>query len=148
MQQSSINAYRVDPTSIFVEARNRWGTGLGSVPHDPTGPSHLVTAIHAERIRSALAIVNSTSCAPALECSRAGPGAFTPPSSGSACLPPSAIVDRLADIAADLARDQDIRKRMTQFGSTAVANHPDQFAKMLREETTQWASLVKQLGLK
>ena len=36
VQQSSINAYRVESTSIFVEAENRWGTGLGSVPYDPT----------------------------------------------------------------------------------------------------------------
>lgn len=61
---------------------------------------------------------------------------------------PQAIIDLLAGIAADMARDEDIRKRMAQFGSTAIANRPDEFSKMLREETAEWASLVKQLGLK
>ena len=61
---------------------------------------------------------------------------------------PRNIVDRLAGIAADMAKDEDIRKRMSQFGSMAIANRPDDFAKMLREETAEWATLVKQLGLK
>jgi hypothetical protein len=33
-QQSYISAYRIEPTSIFVEARNRWGLGPGSVVDD------------------------------------------------------------------------------------------------------------------
>ncbi len=61
---------------------------------------------------------------------------------------PRAIVDRLAGIAAEMVKDESIRGRMAQFGSTAVANRPDEFAKMLREETAQWAGVVKQLGVK
>ncbi len=36
VDQSSISAYRIEPTIIFVEARIRWGMGLGSVVNDPT----------------------------------------------------------------------------------------------------------------
>ena len=36
MHQSSISAYRIEPTGIFVEARSRWGLGLGSVFRDPS----------------------------------------------------------------------------------------------------------------
>jgi hypothetical protein len=47
-----------------------------------------------------------------------------------------------------MARDQDIRKRMAQFGSNAVANRPDQVATTLREESAQLARLARQPGLK
>jgi tripartite-type tricarboxylate transporter receptor subunit TctC len=36
---------------------------------------------------------------------------------------------------------------MTEFGSVAVSNSPDALARMLREETEQWAALVKEIGL-
>lgn len=36
VEQSSINVYRIEPSSIFVQARNRWGLGLGSVVDDLT----------------------------------------------------------------------------------------------------------------
>jgi tripartite-type tricarboxylate transporter receptor subunit TctC len=61
---------------------------------------------------------------------------------------PQAIVDRLAAIAAKMASDETVKKRMTEFGSVAVANSPDEFARMLREETAQWANLVKELAHK
>jgi hypothetical protein len=35
---------------------------------------------------------------------------------------------------------------MANFGSVAVANTPAEFARMLRDETTLWADLVKQIG--
>ena len=47
-----------------------------------------------------------------------------------------------------MTKDENIRKRMAEFGSAAVASKPDDFAKMLREETARWGSLVEQLGLK
>ena len=43
--------------------------------------------------------------------------------------------------------DDKIHKRMTEFGSVAVSNSPDVLARMLREETEQWAALVKEIGL-
>ena len=47
-----------------------------------------------------------------------------------------------------MAKDESIQKRMTDFGSVAVANSPDDLARMLREETAQWAKLVREIGLK
>jgi len=60
---------------------------------------------------------------------------------------PQPIIDRLAAMAADMAKDDKIYKRMTEFGSVAVSNSPDALARMLREETEQWAALVKEIGL-
>jgi tripartite-type tricarboxylate transporter receptor subunit TctC len=59
---------------------------------------------------------------------------------------PQPTVDRLAAIAAKMANDETVKKRMTEFGSVAVANSPGEFARMLREETAQWATLVKELA--
>ena len=61
---------------------------------------------------------------------------------------PRSIIDQLSAIASKMAQDKAIQKRMRDFGSVAVANSPEAFARMLREETLQWANLVKQIGLK
>jgi tripartite-type tricarboxylate transporter receptor subunit TctC len=59
---------------------------------------------------------------------------------------PQAIVDRMAEIAAAMAKDATVQKQMANFGSQAVANTPAEFGKMLRDETALWADLVKQIG--
>jgi len=59
---------------------------------------------------------------------------------------PRAIVDRLAEIVAKIAQDNTVKKRMADIGSIAVANSPDEFGMMLREQTVQWANLVKEIG--
>ena len=59
---------------------------------------------------------------------------------------PQAIVDRMALVAAAMANDPAVQRQMAGFGSIAVANKPDEFAKMLRDETALWADLVKQIG--
>jgi tripartite-type tricarboxylate transporter receptor subunit TctC len=61
---------------------------------------------------------------------------------------PQPIVDRLAQVMAQMAKDPEVQKRMADFGSIAVANSPQEFAKMLREETDQWAKSLKEIGLK
>ena len=61
---------------------------------------------------------------------------------------PQPIIDRLAEVMAQMAKDEDIRKRMADFGSIAVANSPAEFAQMLREETDQWAKALSAIGLK
>jgi tripartite-type tricarboxylate transporter receptor subunit TctC len=61
---------------------------------------------------------------------------------------PRPIIDRLAAVMAQMASDAVIQKRMADFGSIAVANSPDEFAKVLREETGQWAKALKEIGLK
>jgi tripartite-type tricarboxylate transporter receptor subunit TctC len=60
---------------------------------------------------------------------------------------PKPIIDRLAGIMADMAKDSIHQKRMTDIGSIAVANAPSDFSKMLHEETDQWAKALKAIGL-
>ena len=59
-----------------------------------------------------------------------------------------AVIDRMARIAADMAKDATVQQQMANFGSVAVANTPDEFAKMLRDETVLWANLVKEIEKK
>ena len=61
---------------------------------------------------------------------------------------PQPIIDQLSAIASKMAEDEAVQKSMRDFGSVAVANSPEAFARMLRAETLQWAKLVKQIGLK
>ena len=57
-----------------------------------------------------------------------------------------AALDRMAQIAAAMAKDPAVQKQMANFGSVAVANTPAEFARSLREETKLWGDLVKQIG--
>jgi tripartite-type tricarboxylate transporter receptor subunit TctC len=59
---------------------------------------------------------------------------------------PQVVIDRLARIAADMAKDATVQKQMANFGSVAVANSPAEFAKQLRDETALWAGVVKDMG--
>jgi tripartite-type tricarboxylate transporter receptor subunit TctC len=59
---------------------------------------------------------------------------------------PQPAIDRMAQIAAAMAKDEAVQKQMANFGSVAVANTPAEFGKMLRDETKLWADLVKQIG--
>ena len=61
---------------------------------------------------------------------------------------PRPLIDRLAGIVAKMALDPSIQKRMHGFGSIPTSSNPEAFAGMLRKETSQWASLVKEIGLK
>jgi len=59
---------------------------------------------------------------------------------------PQPIVYRMAQIAADMAKDPAVQKQMANFGSVAVANTPAEFGKQLRDETALWSNLVKEIG--
>ena len=61
---------------------------------------------------------------------------------------PQPIIARLAELMAQMAKDPEIQKRMSDFGSIAVANSPAEFTQMLREETDQWAKALSAIGLK
>lgn len=61
---------------------------------------------------------------------------------------PKPIVDRLAKVMADMAKDPEVRKRMATFGSSAVANTPAEYAQMIRTESGQWEKAVSEIGLK
>ena len=60
---------------------------------------------------------------------------------------PQPIIDRVAQVIAQMVKDPEVQKRMVDFGSIAVANSPQEFAKMLRDETDQWAKSLKEIGL-
>lgn len=60
---------------------------------------------------------------------------------------PMAVIDKLAETAAAMARDPGVQQRMAAIGSIAVSNTPQDFARMLRQETEQWAGLLRQAGL-
>ena len=60
---------------------------------------------------------------------------------------PKPIVERLAAVMAEMAKNPDHQKRMADIGSIAVANSPEDYATMLREETDQWAKALKAIGL-
>ena len=59
---------------------------------------------------------------------------------------PQAAIDRMAQVAAEMAKDPTVQKQMANFGSVAVANTPAEFGTMLRDETALWAGLVKQIA--
>jgi tripartite-type tricarboxylate transporter receptor subunit TctC len=67
---------------------------------------------------------------------------FAPPGT------PQPIVDRLAQVMAQMAKDPEIQKRMADFGSTPFANTPKEYAEMLREETAQWEKALSAIGIK
>jgi tripartite-type tricarboxylate transporter receptor subunit TctC len=60
---------------------------------------------------------------------------------------PQPIVDKLAQVMAQMASDETHQKRMADIGSIAVANPPGEFAAMLRAETEQWDKALKAIGL-
>jgi tripartite-type tricarboxylate transporter receptor subunit TctC len=60
---------------------------------------------------------------------------------------PQPIVDRLAQVMAQMAADEAHQKRMADIGSIAVANSPNEFAAALRAETEQWGKALKAIGL-
>lgn len=61
---------------------------------------------------------------------------------------PQPIINRLAAVASEMAKDAVLQERMHSFVSVALASSPDAFDRMLRKESAQWASLVKEIGLK
>ena len=61
---------------------------------------------------------------------------------------PQPIVDRLADVMAQMAKDATVQKRMADFGSIAVANSPKEFAAFLAAENEKFSALVKATGIK
>ncbi len=58
-----------------------------------------------------------------------------------------AILARLAGIIKEMPRDPEVQKAAANFGSTVVANSPDEFAALLKEETAQWGRGLTASGL-
>jgi tripartite-type tricarboxylate transporter receptor subunit TctC len=58
------------------------------------------------------------------------------------------IINTLASAIAKAARAPDIRSRLLDQGAEPVGSSPEEFAKLLREEQTRWAEVVKVSGAK
>jgi tripartite-type tricarboxylate transporter receptor subunit TctC len=61
---------------------------------------------------------------------------------------PRDIVNTLAGAIAKAARAPDMRQRLLDQGAEPVGSTPEEFAKLLREEQTRWAEVVKVSGAK
>jgi len=61
---------------------------------------------------------------------------------------PQPILDRLASLMAQMAKDAEIQKKMGDFGSTAVASSPKELATMFQTETAQWEKALSDIGFK
>jgi tripartite-type tricarboxylate transporter receptor subunit TctC len=61
---------------------------------------------------------------------------------------PREIVNTLAGAIAKASQAPDVKQRLLDLGAEPVGNTPDEFAKLLREEVTKWAEVVKASGAK
>jgi tripartite-type tricarboxylate transporter receptor subunit TctC len=61
---------------------------------------------------------------------------------------PRNIVTTLAEATARAARSPDTRQRLVEQGADPVGNSPEEFAKLLREEVTKYAEVVRISGAK
>ena len=61
---------------------------------------------------------------------------------------PREIINALAGAIGKAARAPDTRQRLLDQGAEPVGNSPEEFTKLLREEVTRWAEIVKVSGAK
>ena len=60
---------------------------------------------------------------------------------------PKPIVDRLAQVLAEMAKDETHQKRLIAIGSLAVANTPSEFQALIREDYEEWGKALRTIGL-
>jgi len=61
---------------------------------------------------------------------------------------PREIVKALGDATARAARAPDLNQKLIEQGAEPVGNTPEEFSKLLREEVTRWAEVVRVSGAK
>jgi len=61
---------------------------------------------------------------------------------------PKEIVNTLAGLVKKTAFAPDIKQKLIDQGAEPVGSTPEEFAKLLREEVTKWAEVVKASGAK
>jgi tripartite-type tricarboxylate transporter receptor subunit TctC len=61
---------------------------------------------------------------------------------------PRDIVNSLATAIAKVTRSPEMRQRLIDQGAEPVGNTPEQFSKLMHEEVTRWAEVVKVSGAK
>jgi tripartite-type tricarboxylate transporter receptor subunit TctC len=61
---------------------------------------------------------------------------------------PRPIIDKLAGALTKIPHTPDMKKRLADLGAEPVGSGPDEFNKFLRDETAQWAEVIKAAGVK
>ena len=61
---------------------------------------------------------------------------------------PRPIIDKLAGVMMKMPHAPDMKKRLADLGAEPVGSTPDEFNKFLRDETAQWAEVIKAAGIK
>jgi tripartite-type tricarboxylate transporter receptor subunit TctC len=61
---------------------------------------------------------------------------------------PRSIITTLGDATARAARSSDTKQRLVEQGADPVGNSPEEFAKLLREEVSKYAEVVRISGAK
>lgn len=61
---------------------------------------------------------------------------------------PRPIIDKLAGVLMKMPHAPEMKKRLADLGAEPVGSKPDEFNKFLRDETAQWAEVVKAAGVK
>ena len=61
---------------------------------------------------------------------------------------PRDVVKTLNDATVRAARSPELRQKLADQGAEAVGNSPEEFGKLLREEVTKWAEIVRVSGAK
>lgn len=58
---------------------------------------------------------------------------------------PKPIIDRLAKVLADMAKDPEVKEQMAKVGATAISSTPEEYRKSIEMEVAQWSELVKEI---
>ena len=61
---------------------------------------------------------------------------------------PRPIIDKLAGVLMKMPHAPEMKKRLADLGAEPVGSKPDEFNKFLRDETAQWAEVIKAAGIK
>ena len=61
---------------------------------------------------------------------------------------PRPIIDKLAGVLMKIPHTPEMKKRLADLGAEPVGSTPDEFNKFLRDETAQWAEVIKAAGIK
>lgn len=61
---------------------------------------------------------------------------------------PRPIINKLAGVLSKMPHAPEMKKRLADLGAEPVGSTPDEFNKFLREETAQWAEVIKVSGTK
>ena len=61
---------------------------------------------------------------------------------------PRPIIDQLAGVLKKIPQTPEMKTRLADLGAEPVGNGPDEFNKFLRDETAQWAEVIKAANIK